>query len=243
MNKIYIIGIGPGSYENMTLRAVNALKNCDTIIGYHVYTDLVRPYFPDKEYLTTPMTREIERCIMCFEHARMGKSVAMVCSGDSGVYGMSGPMYELSRTYGDIALEVIPGISASVSGAAILGAPLIHDFATISLSSLLTPWETIEKRLAAAAASDMVICLYNPSSKKRADHLMRACDIILKYASPQTVCGIAENIGREGETYNIMTLKELRDTSVSMFTTIFIGNSKTQIIDGKMVTPRGYKQL
>ena len=241
MAKIYVVGIGPGSYENMTQRAQEALANCDVIVGYTVYIDLVKEHFPDKRMLTTPMRREVERCRLAFEEAQKGQTVAMICSGDAGIYGMTGVMQELKAEYPGVEVENVPGISAVISGAAILGAPLMHDFAVISLSDLLTPWEKIEKRLDSAAAADFVICLYNPSSHKRKDYLQRACDIVMRHASPETVCGIAKNIGREGEGIEVLTLKELRDTPVDMFSTVFIGNSQTKNIDGKMVTPRGYR--
>ena len=240
MAKIYVVGIGPGSYENMTQRAQEALKTCDVIVGYTVYIDLVKEHFPDKQMLTTPMRREVERCRLAFEEAQKGQTVAMICSGDAGVYGMSGVMWTLLAEYPGVELEIIPGVSAVLSGAAILGAPLMHDFAVISLSDLLTPWEKIEKRLECAAAADFVICLYNPSSHKRKDYLQRACDIVLRHAAPETVCGIAKNIGREGEGIEVLTLSALRDTPVDMFSTVFIGNSQTKNIGGKMVTPRGY---
>ena len=240
MAKIYVVGIGPGSYENMTQRAQQALQSCDVIVGYTVYIDLVKEHFPGKQMLTTPMRREVERCRLAFEEAQKGQTVAMICSGDAGIYGMNGVMEELRAEYPDVGLEIVPGISAVISGAAILGAPLMHDFAVISLSDLLTPWEKIEKRLDCAAAADFVICLYNPSSHKRKDYLQRACDIVLRHAAPETVCGIAKNIGREGEGITVLTLAELRDTPVDMFSTVFIGNSQTKNIDGKMVTPRGY---
>jgi len=240
LGKIYVVGIGPGSYENMTQRAQDALRECDVIVGYTVYIDLVKEHFPDKQMLTTPMRKEVERCRLAFEEAAKGQTVAMICSGDAGVYGMNGVMWMLKPDYPDVALEVIPGVSAMLSGAAILGAPLMHDFAVISLSDLLTPWEKIEKRLENAAAADFVICLYNPASNNRPDHLMRACDIVLRHAAPETVCGIAKNIGREGEDFEVLTLAKLRDTDVDMFSTVFIGNSQTRAIDGRMVTPRGY---
>ena len=164
----------------------------------------------------------------------------MVCSGDAGVYGMSGLCEELAVKYPGVEIETVPGVSAVLSGAALLGAPLMHDFAVVSLSDLMTPWETIEKRLRAAAAADYVICLYNPSSHKRKDYLQQACDIVLRHAAPETVCGIAKNIGREGEGITVLTLTQLRDTPVDMFSTVFIGNSQTRVINGKMVTPRGY---
>jgi precorrin-3B C17-methyltransferase len=241
LKKIYVIGIGPGEYEQMTVKAVKALEDSDVIVGYTVYVDLVRTYFPGKEFLTTPMKKEVDRCILAIEEAKKGKTVSMICSGDAGVYGMSGLMLELGEQYSEISIEVIPGVTAALSGGAILGAPLMHDFAVISLSDLLTPWEKIESRLECAAIADYVICLYNPSSKKRSDYLQKACDIIMKYAKPETVCGIASNIGREGEEISIMALEDLREAKVDMFTTVFIGNSQTKVIDGHMVTPRGYE--
>ena len=243
MKKLYVVGIGPGAYEKMTIEAAEALKNSDVIIGYTVYVDLVKEHFSGKEFLTTPMKKEVERCKMAFEEAMKGKTVSMICSGDAGVYGMAGLMYEVGMNYPEVELSVIAGVTAATGGAAVLGAPLIHDFCLISLSDLLTPWEKIETRLLDAAHGDFVICLYNPSSKKRHDYLQKACDLMLKYKSEETVCGIVGNIGRDGESEKVMTLRELRDTQVDMFTTVFIGNSQTKNINGKMVTPRGYKNV
>ena len=216
---------------------------CDVIIGYTVYVDLVKEQFPEKEFLTTPMKQEVKRCRMAFEEAQKGKSVAMICSGDAGVYGMAGLMYEVGIEFPEIELEIVPGITAAIGGAAVLGAPLIHDFAVISLSDLLTPWEKIEKRVRAAAMADFVICLYNPSSRKRHDHLEKACSMMLEYKAEDTVCGIVRQIGRDGQESRILTLKELKDTEVDMFTTVFIGNEQTKEINGYMVTPRGYKDV
>lgn len=243
MSKLYVVGIGPGAYEKMTMEAAEALKNSDVIIGYTVYVDLVKNHFPGKEFLTTPMKKEVDRCVLAFEEAKKGKTAAMICSGDAGVYGMSGLMYEVGVNYPEVELVIIPGVTAATGGAAVLGAPLNHDFCVISLSDLLTPWEKIEARLLGAAQADFVICLYNPSSKKRHDYLEKACDLMLQYKSPDTVCGIVGNIGREGESAQVMTLEELKSTKVDMFTTVFIGNSQTQNINGKMVTPRGYKHV
>ena len=240
MHKLFVVGLGPGGADGMTVRAQNVLRASDVIVGYTVYIDLVRADFPDKEFLSTPMRKEVDRVRLALETAAQGRTVALICSGDAGVYGMSGLCEELLPQYPGVELETIPGVSAVLSGAAILGAPLMHDFAVISLSDLLTPWEKIEKRLLAAAEADFVICLYNPSSRKRHDYLSRACDLVLRFASPETVCGIARNIGREGESTQVLTLKELRDTDVDMFSTVFIGNSQTKNINGKMVTPRGY---
>jgi precorrin-3B C17-methyltransferase len=241
LNKIYVVGIGPGEYEQMTIRAAKALENCDVIIGYTVYVDLVREHFPGKEFLTTPMTREVERCELAFEKAAEGKTTAMICSGDAGVYGMSGLILEIGERYPQVEVEVVPGVTAAIGGASVLGAPLIHDFAVISLSDLLTPWEKIEQRLLSAAQADFVVCLYNPSSKKRHDYLQKACELMLQYKSEDTVCGTVVNIGREGEQMHLYTLKELKDLQVDMFTTVFVGNSQTRVVDGRMVTPRGYR--
>lgn len=240
MSKIYVVGIGPGEYEYLTLEAKKTLEECDVIVGYTVYVDLVKNSFPGKDFLTTPMKKEVLRCEMAFEEAVKGKTVAMICSGDAGVYGMSGLMLEIGERYPQIEVENVCGVSAVISGAGLLGAPLIHDFAVISLSDLLTPWEKIEKRIDAAASADFVMCFYNPSSKKRHDYLQKACEIILKHAGPETVCGLAKNIGREDEYCEVLTLGKLKDTQVDMFTTVFIGNSQTKNINNKMVTPRGY---
>mgnify|MGYP003376937128 FL=1 len=240
--KVTVIGLGPGGGADLTGRARAALEACDLIVGYTAYIELVKPDFPEKEVLSTGMRREVGRCRAAVEAALTGKDVAVVCSGDSGVYGMAGLIYEVAQEYDPIEIEVIPGITAACGGAAVLGAPLTHDFAVISLSDLLTPWEKIEKRLAAAAQADFVICLYNPSSRSRADYLQRACDILLRDKDPDTVCGYVRNIGREGETAVMCPLSRLRDTQVDMFTTVFIGNSQTKVLGGRMVTPRGYLQ-
>ena len=238
-----MVGIGPGNWKKMTIEAAEALQESDVIVGYTVYIDLVREHLPGKEFLSTPMRREIERCRMAFDEAAKGKTVSMICSGDAGVYGMSGPMLEVGADYPDVEVQVIPGVTAALSGGAVLGAPLIHDFCLISLSDLLTPWEKIERRLVAAASSDLAIVLYNPSSMRRKDYLQKACDLILAHRRADTVCGIVRNIGREEEEHRILPLGELRDTEVDMFTTVFIGNSDTREIGGRMVTPRGYRDV
>ena len=241
--KLTVVGLGPGAGRDLTGRAYDAIQAADLVVGYTAYIALIRDQFPHKEMTSTGMKKEVDRCRMAVEAAANGKNVAVVCSGDSGVYGMAGLIYEVAREYPPIDIEVVPGITAACGGAAVLGAPLTHDFAVISLSDLLTPWEKIEKRLEAAAAADFVICLYNPRSHSRADYLQRACDILLRQKSPDTVCGFVQNIGREGERAVTLTLKELRDsTEVDMFTTVFIGNEETTLIGGKMVTPRGYLQ-
>ena len=243
MSKIYVTGLGPGAADQMTIRARKVLEKCPVIIGYTVYIDLIREEFPDKTFLSTPMRKETDRCRMAFAEAQKGQDVAMVCSGDAGVYGMAGLICEVGKDYPDVGIEIVPGITAASGGAAVLGAPLMHDFAVVSLSDLLTPWEKIERRVRAAAEADFVICIYNPASKKRADYLKKACDMILEFRRPETVCGIVRNIGRDGESYEIMSLEKLRDTQVDMFTTVFIGNSNTMELNGRMVTPRGYKDV
>lgn len=238
---VYVIGMGPGNFDQMTVEAQKALEQSDVIVGYTVYVDLLREHFPEKQFLTTPMRQEVERCRMAFEEAKKGQTVAMVCSGDAGVYGMSGLILELQQEYPECEVEVVSGVTAALAGGAVLGAPLMHDFAVISLSDLLTPWEKIETRLRCAAEADFSICIYNPSSKKRADYLKRACDIILGQTKEERVCGIVSNIGREGQNARVLMLSELRDTRVDMFTTVFIGNSQTKKIGERMVTPRGYR--
>ncbi|MEG2173978.1 MAG: precorrin-3B C(17)-methyltransferase [Oscillospiraceae bacterium] len=241
MKKIYVIGIGPGNAKNMTQACHNALGQCDVIVGYSKYVELVSPLYPEKRTLDTPMTHETERCRAALSLASQGETVAVVCSGDAGVYGMAGLIYELSEAFPPIEIEVIPGVTAALAGAAVLGAPLTHDFAVISLSDLLTPWELIEKRLTCVAEADFCIALYNPASKKRCDYLKKACDILLRHKSPETVCGLVRNIGREGQHTEVMALKALRQAPADMFTTVFIGNTQTKILRGKMVTPRGYR--
>ena len=239
--KIYVVGIGPGSYEGMTGAAVTALEKSDVIVGYTVYIDLVKDHFPEKSFLTTPMRKEVDRCVMAFDEAMKDQTVSMICSGDAGVYGMAGLMYEIGANYPEVELEVVAGVTAATGGAAVLGAPLIHDFCLISLSDLLTPWERIEKRLIAAVEGDFAMAIYNPSSHKRADYLQRACDILLSHgAKEDRACGYVENIGREGTKAVTCTLGELRDAKVNMFTTVFIGNSQSEIVGDKLVTKRGY---
>ena len=235
-----IVGIGPGGYEDMTVRAINAIKNAEAVTGYRLYLGLVKDLIGGKETFCTEMRGEVERCQKAAEYALSGRNVVLISSGDAGIYGMAGLMLKVLEDHPEVETEVIAGVSACQSGGAVLGAPLVHDFAVISLSDLLTPWELIEKRLAAAAGADFVIVLYNPGSHKRADYLSKACDILLQYKSPDTICGIVKNISRDGEEHRILTLGELRDTRVDMLTTVFIGNSHTSIINGKMVTPRGY---
>lgn len=239
--KIFVVGIGPGDVELMTPQAVEAIKNSDVVVGYTLYVELIQDLCRGKIVNSTPMKKEIDRCRLALEYAMEGKNVALVCSGDPGVYGMAGLMREVAASHPEVEIATVPGITAACGGAAVLGAPLIHDFAVISLSDLLTPWEIIEKRIKLAAEADFVICLYNPKSKKRKDHLDRAIRLILASRSCDTVCGYAKNIGRSGEKAVICRIKDLLgNDDIDMFATVFVGNSQTREINGKMVTPRGY---
>ena len=241
MAELYVIGMGPGDKQSLTGAARSALDRAELICGYTLYVELLKPLYPDKETYTTGMTGELARCRHCLEQAATGKTVALVCSGDAGVYGMAGPVLELAPEYPAVRMEIIPGVTAALSGAALLGAPLGHDFCVISLSDRLTDWTVIEKRLRMAARGDFAICLYNPASKHRADYLKRACDILLEEIDSSTVCGLARMIGREGESFRLLDLQTLRDAEADMFTTVFIGSSQTRNIAGRMVTPRGYR--
>lgn len=241
MSRIYVVGIGPGSISAMTEDAKSAIENSDVIVGYKVYTDLIKELCEGKEIVDSGMRQEIERCRLCTELALSGKTVSLICSGDAGVYAMASPMLEVALDAGFSDVTVVPGVTSALSGAAVLGAPLSHDFCTISLSDLLTPWATIEKRLRFAASADFCIVLYNPASRKRADYLKRACGILMQTLPSDRVCGYVRNIGRYGEEAKICTLGELADEPVDMFVTVFIGNSQTYAKDGRMITPRGYK--
>lgn len=242
MNKLFVVGLGPGDARFLTGQARQALDQAQLICGYSVYIDLIKPLYPDKDYYTTPMKQEIDRCRHALASAQQGIPTAMVCSGDAGVYGMASPVLELSPEYPDVYIEVVPGITAALSGGAVLGAPLGHDFCVISLSDLLTPWQAIENRLTCAAKGDFALCLYNPGSRKRADYLQKAVQILLRAGKdPQTACGYVRNIGREGQSARVLTLTQLETAEMDMFTTVFIGSSTTRILGDRLVTPRGYR--
>lgn len=241
--KLYVVGFGPGSREGMTIEAVTAIEDSDLVVGYTVYTELMRDIFPEKNFYPTYMRQERERVIYALERAAEGLTVSLICSGDGGVFGMAGLALELAEDYPDVDVEIVAGVTAAISGAALLGAPLGHDFSVISLSDLLTSWEKIERRLECAAMGDFAVAIYNPSSKKRSEHLKKACEIMLKFKAENTVCGYVKNIGREGEKYDILTLSELKNFEADMFTTVFIGSVETTVLNGKMVTPRGYKNV
>ena len=242
MSKVYVVGLGPGGAAFMTQQARAALDAADVLCGYTAYIDLVKDLYPGKRTVTTPMRQELERCRAALEMAKSGQTVALVCSGDAGVYGMASPLLELAEAFPTVEVEIIPGVTAALSGAAVLGAPLGHDFCAISLSDLLTPWPVIEKRLRSAADGNFSICLYNPGSHKRTDSLKKACEALIDAGkSPRTQCGWVRNIGREGQESRTLTLEELRKETVDMSTTVFIGSSATRLAGGRLVTPRGYR--
>lgn len=242
MGKLYLVGMGPGNAANMTGAAWAALEEAELFCGYTRYVNLLRPLFPEKTFYATGMTGELERCRYCLERASEGICTALICSGDAGIYGMAGPTLELSTAYPKAEITVIPGVTAACSGAALLGAPLGHDFCVISLSDRLTDWGLIEKRLRCASEGDFVVCLYNPASRHRPDCLRKACEVLLEKKAPDTVCGVAKNIGREGESVSILTLEELKNSGADMFTTVFIGSFSTKTAGSRMVTPRGYRE-
>lgn len=241
MGKLYLVGLGPGDARNMTAAARAALDASELLCGYTGYVELVRPLYPDKPVFATGMTGELARCRFCLEQAAAGRTLALVCSGDAGIYGMAGPVLELAPDYPGAEVEIVPGVTAALSGAALLGAPLGHDFCVISLSDRLTDWDVIEKRLRCAARGDFALCLYNPASRHRPDYLRRACEILLEEKRPDTVCGLVRNIGRAGESLRVLRLDELACAEADMFTTVFVGSSATREILGRMVTPRGYR--
>ena len=239
MAVIYVVGIGPGGTETITPQAMNILLSCDVIAGYSKYVDMVRRFLPGKIFSTSGMTQEIDRCRKALEFALDGMNVALISSGDSGVYGMAGLMLEIASGSG-VEVIVIPGITAANSCASVLGAPLMNDYVTLSLSDRITEWPVIVKRLISACSGDFVICVYNPASKLRPDNFMKACDIILRYYAPDTPAGYVRNMGRGEMTHAVMTLREIRDCDIDMLCTVIIGNSQTYILDGKMITSRGY---
>jgi precorrin-3B C17-methyltransferase len=236
------VGIGPGSKADLTFRAYSVLEAADLIVGYQTYVNLLKPLFPNKEFYSTGMRGELERCREAIKFALEGRRVAVVSSGDAGVFGMATLLLELAEEEPDLEIEVVPGVTAATSGAALLGAPLAHDFACISLSDQLTPWSLIEERLRAVSSADLCLALYNPASKERPDSLSKAVAIMREFKSPDTVCGYTRKIGREGEETGYLTLAELADFPADMQTTVFVGNCETRILAGRMVTPRGYKR-
>ena len=238
MAKLYVVGIGPGSRENMTFKAVDAIKKSKAIVGYTPYIDYLEELTHGKEVFSTGMRGEVERCKKAISLVKEGKNTAIVSTGDAGLYGMAGPILELSK---GIEVEVIPGVTAAFSAAAELGAPIMHDYASISLSDLLTPWDVILKRVEKSAEADFVIQIYNPRSKGRKDHLQAVVEIISKHREPETPVGIVKNSGRGGREITITTLNSIYYEQIDMLTVIIIGNTNTYVENGNIITPRGYK--
>lgn len=238
IGKIYVVGIGPGKKADMTFRAYEAMEKSDIIIGYKTYMDLIKEYYPGKEMKNSQMTKEVDRCIDVLKLAKEGKNVALISSGDAGVYGMAGIMLEIAD--GEVEVEIIPGVTATNAAAAIVGAPVMHDYVTISLSNLLTDWELIKKRLELAAQGDFVVSIYNPKSRGRVTQIEEAREIMLKYKPKTTPVAIVRNAGREDEEHVVTTLDEMLNHEINMLTIVIIGNANTFIKDGKMITPRGY---
>lgn len=238
---LYVVGLGPGSKKLMTEEAREVIENTHIIVGYATYVRLIEDMIEGKELVVTGMRGEIERCKKTLEIAATGKDVAIISSGDAGIYGMAGLILELAGKMDQhIDIKVIPGVTASIAAAAHLGAPLMNDFCHISLSDLMTPWEVITERVDAAAKADFVICLYNPRSKGRPHHLRKALDIILKYKSPDTIVGIGKDVARPKEVDKVTTIADLDETEINMTSIVIVGNKNTYVEDGRMITPRGY---
>lgn len=237
MAKVYVVGIGPGGKAHMTLKAIETIKKCDVIVGYTFYIELIKDMTAGKKVIKTGMKGEVERCRIALEEAEKGFETCIISTGDPGLYGMAGPMLELAE---GIEVEVIPGVTSAFCAAAEVGAPIMHDFCTISLSDLLTPWEVIEKRLHMAASADFVIALYNPKSKGRPENINHAISIVSNYAKPKTPVALVKNAGRDGNDRRIVTLDSIDYDFIDMMTVVIIGNSNTYIKEGSMITPRGY---
>ena len=243
--KIMLVGIGPGSAEHMTARARSAIAEADTVVGYVTYIKLIENLLEGKEVVKKAMTEELDRAADALELARAGKKVALISSGDAGVYGMAGPTYEVLFQAGwtpesGIEVEIVPGASALNTCAALVGAPLTHDFCAISLSDLLTPWPVIAKRLDAAAAADFVVALYNPKSGRRARQIAQAQRLFLRHRRPDTPVAIVKSAYRPKHSIEFTTLAQMSECDIGMLSTVLIGNSHTFVRDGLMVTPRGY---
>ena len=240
MSKLYVVGLGPGGREHMSQRAIAVLSSCQAIVGYRGYLEYIEDFLPGKEVYSTGMKGELDRCRKAIGYVRSGLDTAIVSTGDSGLYGMAGPIMEMAE---EVDVEVVPGISSCFSAAAELGSPIMHDFATISLSDLLTPWEVIEKRLELSAQADFVVALYNPRSKGRPDYLEKATGIIGRFRDGKTPVGIVRNSGRRGTSIHLTSLGDIDFGLVDMMSILLVGNSKTYIKNGRMITPRGYDIL
>jgi precorrin-3B C17-methyltransferase len=239
-----IVGIGPGDRESLSPKAYEAIRNCQVIVGYKAYLQLLNGLVADKEVLSSGMTQEVRRAKLAMEKALAGKEVCLISSGDPGIFGMAGVILELleKEEAGKIPIEIVPGITAASSCASLLGAPLMNDFAVISLSDLLTDRRTIERRVESACQGDFVIVFYNPKSKKRTQPFETAWQILMKHRSPRTPVGIVRNARRENEEVILTSLEEMIQLKqIDMGTTIIVGNSKTYVKGRYMITPRGYE--
>ena len=240
--KLYIVGIGPGGPEDRTRRAEKAIAASNVVAGYKMYLELIEDLTEGKELISSGMTRELERCRAALDRAAEGNVVALVSSGDAGIYGMAGLALELAAAENPgVPIEIIPGVTSAVAAASRLGSPLMLDYATISLSDLLMPWETIRQRIEAVAQADLVVALYNPKSKKRSAHLEETVAILLAARPAATPVGIVTDAGRNGETIVITDLASVLEQEINMRSIVIVGNTTTKVIDGNMVTPRGYQ--
>ena len=231
MGKLYVVGFGPGGYEHMTAKCIDVINNADIITGYTTYVEMLKEFFPDKNYLATPMMQEVKRCRMAVEEAMKDQTVAMVSSGDSGIYGMAGIIYQVAEEMNaDIEIETVPGVTAASAAASVLGAPLMHG-GIEGLADIV---------IDCAGQGDLIVCLYNPKSKKRTGYVEQAAEILMRYRQPETPVGIVRHAGRKEESKQITTLAELKNAEIDMFSVVIIGNSQTYVSSGRMITPRGY---
>lgn len=237
MGKLYVVGIGPGGLEYMTIKAKEVIEKCDTVIGYTKYIEMVKPMLENKEVFATGMKGEIERCKKALELSKE-KNVALISTGDAGIYGMAGLILQMKTCEN---VEIIPGLTASSAAASVVGAPLMHDNCNISLSDLMTPFELIKNRVECAAKGDFIISLYNPKSKSRTTHLSDAISIIKKYRKEDTPIAVVKNALRDGQSVKLFTLKNFDDSVVDMMSIVIIGNSQSYIDNGIFITPRGYE--
>ena len=237
MGKLYVIGIGPGGLEHMTLKAKQAIEESNIVVGYNKYIDMIKPLVEDKELFSTGMRGEEARCRKALELSKENNTVALISTGDSGIYGMAGLILQMQN---DEEVEVIPGVTASSAAGSVIGAPLMHDNCNISLSDLMTPYDLIKKRVRNAADADMIISLYNPRSKGRPHYLREAIEIINEYRELNTPVAVVRHALRDGQEYKLFTLENFDEEVVDMFSIVIVGNSQSFIKNGKFITPRGY---
>lgn len=237
MGKLYVIGIGPGGLEHMTLRAKEAIEESNIVVGYNKYIDMIKPLVEDKELFSTGMRGEEARCRKALELSKENNTVALISTGDSGIYGMAGLILQMQE---DESVEIIPGVTASSAAGSVIGAPLMHDNCNISLSDLMTPYELIKKRVRNAADADMIISLYNPRSKGRPHYLREAIEIIKEYRDLNTPVAVVRHALRDGQEYKLFNLENFDEEVVDMFSIVIVGNSQSFVKEGKFITPRGY---